>query len=197
MTIPKSVRILNSLPYPANRFSLGTRLHAILTFIRELSSGVSLLDMLQDLADKSYNQVLANPAWQEDAVTAEQIENATAIDAIVNGKYFASLVAADNNVTPDATWNTTATEQKTVTLQVNASGTVSFIASDATLATGDAPAAPRPTSGQCPVGVVHVPASFTAGTTEIAAGGVTFTDGFPRRLAVPTVSLPDGLPDNY
>ena len=43
---------------------------------------------------------------------------------------------------------------------------------------------PRPPSGQVPVGVIQIPASFTPGTTIVETSW--FTQGFPRRLVVHT-----------
>jgi len=119
---------------------------------------------------------------QEDAGVNTDIENANQIDGIVNGVFVANIIAAGAlNMTPAAGWATGVLETRLVTLATTAGGVAS-----ATVSAVGATIPPRPPSGEMPFAVVNIPASFNPGVTQIAAGGVTFTDGFPRRLAVHT-----------
>ena len=168
---------------------LRTRLHTagdyqvLISAIRaELISGGQLADRLIDLEDKAYNMCITDPGWQEDAVQT-QFECANAINAVVDGVYIAGAVAATTTHAPTSpAWDTGAGETRIVTLSTT--GVASNIT--ATVSAVDATIPPRPPSGQCPIGIVNIPANFTGGVTQIAAGGVTFVDGFPRRLDVHT-----------
>jgi len=168
---------------------LRTRLHtggdyqALVAAIRgELIANGQLSDRLIDLEDKAYNQIMTDPGWQEDAVQT-QFECANQIDGVIDGVYTAAAVAATTTYAPTTpAWDTGVGETRLVTLSTT--GVANNIT--ATIGAIDAVIPPRPPSGQMPIGVVHIPASFTGGTTQIVAGGVTFTNGFPRRLDVHT-----------
>jgi len=233
MATPKSViELNNSWPYPFSKWRLGTRLYNLIESVREmhgefgtagalgalvnairgeLVSGGQLAERLIDLEDKAYNQLLSVPGWQENTgsggAAKDDIENTAAVDAVVDGMYSANLYAATQDTALDLSIVTAAGEYRNVTLSVDSLGalhqTVGAVAASALAAE-----VPRPPSGEVAVGIIHVPPSFTAGTTEIGAGGVTFTDGFPRRLAVHTpistaalvdvsATIPDSLPDSY
>jgi len=147
----------------------------------ELIAAGQIAERLQDLEDKAYNQILTDPGLQEDVGVATNFENLNQIDGIVNGLYYANLVAAGAlNATPVG-WDTGAGQTRLVTLSVNNVGTLTQ-----TVSAIDAAIAPRPPSGEMPIGIAHVPQNFVSGVSQIVAGGVTFTDGFPRRLAVHT-----------
>ena len=141
-------------------------------------------DRLIDLEDKAYNFLLTAPDWKVGTGAAgdKAFQNGAALTCIVNGVYQAALYAATNDVAIDAGTDTGVGEFRAVTLSVTALGalvqTVSAIA-------GAAPVTPpRPPSGNVPVGVIQIPASFTHGVTSL--NNTWFTQGFPRRLAVHT-----------
>jgi len=141
-----------------------------------------MFEMLVDVSDKAYNQILTDPGWAQDGGVAADFENVNQIDAIVDGSYYAAIVAAGANYSPTSpAWDTGVGEERSVTMCVAVGGAVTAVISPVA-ATGLS-VVPRPTSGTCPIGIVVVPASFTGGVT--ATGGCVFVDGFPRRIGVP------------
>lgn len=157
---------------------------ALLSAIRaELIANGEISDILIDIHEKAYNQILTDPGWAQDGGVNTDFENVNQIDAIINGSFYANIVAAATNYSPTSpAWDTIAGEERWVTMSVTAAGVV-----HATIS----PAAPTGTGviqrcpyTECPIGLIYVPASFTGGVS--LAGLLTFTDGFPRRLAIYT-----------
>ncbi len=207
----KAETVLNKHPWGFGRYALGSKFVQLIKFAREIydthdvtNSGAlatlvneirtrwvtagDMFEMLVDLADKGYNQILTDPGMQQDAGVATDVENANQIDGVVNGIYVANIIAAGAmNLTPVG-WDTTAAQTRKVTLATTAGGVVSQ-----TVSAVNATVAPRPPTGEMPICVIDVPNSFTSGVT--ATGGCTFTDGFPRRLAVPVTLATAALTD--
>lgn len=234
MAIPKSVRVIDSWPFPMAKFKLGTKLYQILDFVREIHdhfytsgtlmtlvnelrtklntggdvfallteihtklttggdyrvlisairseiiAGGQLSDILLDLEDKAYNQILCAPGWQQNSGGGgnTQIENTAAIDAIIDGVYLAAVYAATQDVAVDGGAATGAGEYRAITLSLSGAGVLTQTVSAIALAAPVMP--PRPPSGECPVGVLQIPENFVPGTTAVQTAW--FTQGFPRR----------------
>lgn len=201
MALPKSVRAINRTPIWANAaFALGTKIHYCIEMLRDLHtlliSGGALSEILLDAHDQAYNACLVDPDWKQNTGGGgnTQMENGTAIDCIVNGIYSAAHYAATQDVAISATANTTAGQYKAVTLSLTGAGALTQTVSAA--ATAAPVQAPRPPSGEVPVGVIQIPASFTTGVTVVQTAW--FTQGYPRRSSVYTPitsTAPDSLPN--
>jgi len=141
-------------------------------------------DILIDLSDKAFNQILTDPTWQQNTGGGgnTRLENAAAINAVVDGVYIANVYAATQDIVVDAGSTTGAGEYRAITLSVTAGGTLNQTVSAISASAPVTP--PRPPSGECPVGVIQIPASYTPGTTPVQTAWCT--DGFPRRLGVYT-----------
>ncbi len=223
MATSRSASVIDRLNRVFDRFNVGSRLYRLTEAAREMHDAFAaagalgvlvnelrtrlvtsgdMFEMIVDLSDACYNKILTDPGLQEDAGVATDLENANQVDGIVNGIYAAAIIAAGAmNLTPTAGWDTGVGETRLVTIATDVGGTVSQTPSAL-----DATVPPRPPSGEMAIGIVAVPASWTAGVSHV--GLCAFTDGWPRRLAVPvtvaaaaltdlSATKPDVLPDTY
>jgi hypothetical protein len=177
--------------YQALISELRTRLHtagdyqALLSGLRALFvNGGEWHERMLDLEDKAYNQLLNDPFWQQNTGMGgnAMFESVSGCNAICNGVFYNMLFGMTQNIPMDPGTVTGPGEFRAVTLSLDAAGVLTHTVSPIAAAAPVTP--PRPPSGEVPVGVIQIPASYAPGVTPVETAW--FTQGFPRRLPLHT-----------
>jgi hypothetical protein len=200
MGTPRSVRAIDAWPYPNNKWRLGTRLHKTIELVRELvvthltASGGGTLDLTNGLRDVLDNIVLSNPTIIQNTGGGgnTQMEISAATDYKIAGVF--KQKAATQDIATTAGMNTGASQYRSVLVELDAAGAVSFVIS--AIAAAAPVALPAKTVGKCAIASIQIPASFTSGTTAFATAWVT--NGVPigaSALTATALDPPESLPD--
>lgn len=134
------------------------------------NSAVSIINQLKTIINNGLTGALKGGALDVGTTTTKVKTTSTFIYEIAGVVY--AYVATDDIGVPGV--NTTGVQYRKVSIQIDAAGTVTFVAG-ATAASQGAAVHPPVGAGKVEIGWLELPVSFTSGTTVITSGMIQQT----------------------